>query len=75
MVLASNVSLETGYARELLLEWGASESNTLILTDRGPPNSLARKLYYEWDRTCQPDNDPVKPAVKLDLTMNLLVSN
>ncbi|CAG8594526.1 4063_t:CDS:2, partial [Diversispora eburnea] len=50
VVLASNVSLETGFARELLLEWGTSESNALILTDRGPPNSLARKLYYEWDK-------------------------
>ncbi|CAJ0761898.1 9027_t:CDS:2 [Entrophospora sp. SA101] len=24
--------------------------NDIILTDRGPPNSLARKLYHEWDR-------------------------
>ncbi|CAG8667410.1 18459_t:CDS:10 [Dentiscutata erythropus] len=73
VVLASNSSLDTGYARDLLLEWGTSESNALILTDRGPPNSLARKVYNEWNRLSQSNDGPVKPPVNLDLTMDLLI--
>ncbi|CAG8500288.1 3142_t:CDS:2 [Acaulospora colombiana] len=73
VVLASNLSLETGYARDLLLEWGTSESNALILTDRGPPNSLARRLYYEWDNLSVSSNNPIKPVVGLNITMNLLI--
>ena len=34
----------------MLLEWGTSKLNNVILVDRGPPNSLARRLYNEWIR-------------------------
>ncbi|CAJ0748389.1 1217_t:CDS:2, partial [Entrophospora sp. SA101] len=53
VVLASNVSLETGFSCEFLFEISKSHINTLILTDHGPPNSLARTLYYEWDCNSQ----------------------
>jgi hypothetical protein len=49
VVLASNVSLETGFTRELFLEWAGHSDNALVLTDRGPPQSLARRLYEAWD--------------------------
>ncbi|CAJ0632809.1 909_t:CDS:2 [Entrophospora sp. SA101] len=74
VVLASNVSLETGFSREFLFEISKSDINALILTDRGPPNSLARKLYHEWDRKSQTSQGVVKPAAALDLTINLMIN-
>ncbi|CAG8545924.1 6099_t:CDS:10, partial [Ambispora leptoticha] len=87
VVLASNVSLETGYARELFLEWGTDKRNVLILTDRGPPNSLARYLYMNWEElassqpavdtlasAAQQSQQPViKPAVYFNKTMNFVI--
>lgn len=75
VVIASNVSLESGYARDLFLEWGTSPENAVILTDRGPPYSLARELYYEWVNKSEEDNanSPVKPAIALDLIKSLEV--
>ncbi|CAG8535872.1 10008_t:CDS:10 [Ambispora gerdemannii] len=66
VVLASNVSLETGYARELFLEWGTDKRNVLILTDRGPPNSLARYLYTNWEESTssQPAVDTLASAAQ-----------
>ncbi|GBC00830.1 hypothetical protein RclHR1_03990007 [Rhizophagus clarus] len=73
VVIASNVSLDSGYARDLFLEWGTSPENAVILTDRGPPYSLARKLYCEWVDRSEEDNtnSPVKPPITLDLIMSL----
>ncbi|KAI9317887.1 beta-lactamase-like protein [Dichotomocladium elegans] len=56
VVIASNNSLETGFARDLFLRWmGQKEHdptlNTLILTDRSESGSLARRLYNEWNET------------------------
>ncbi|CAI2180410.1 19114_t:CDS:2 [Funneliformis geosporum] len=69
VVIASNVSLETGYARDLFLEWGTSPDNAVILTDRGPPYSLARKLYYEWEKRSDEDTNnsgPIRKKVPLE---------
>ncbi|KAI8987524.1 beta-lactamase-like protein [Mycotypha africana] len=61
VVIASNCSLETGFARDLFIRWMTlptdtqqpsseyNEHNTLILTDRSTPNALARKLFREWN--------------------------
>ncbi|KAG0085428.1 cleavage and polyadenylation specificity factor subunit 2 [Podila epicladia] len=50
VVLASNLSMETGFAREvfLKLDWSQNPRNTLILTERALPGELARYLYDEW---------------------------
>ncbi|KFH70570.1 hypothetical protein MVEG_03420 [Podila verticillata NRRL 6337] len=50
VVLASNLSMETGFAREvfLKLDWSQNPRNTLILTERALPGELARFLYDEW---------------------------
>ncbi|KAG9288727.1 hypothetical protein G9A89_004346 [Geosiphon pyriformis] len=88
VVLASNLSLETGYARDLLLEWCTIKKNIIILTDRGPPNSLAKHLYTKWEEISSEvvaslnDVDPpsqpqqsviVKPAINLNMTIKLLI--
>ncbi|KAG0291115.1 cleavage and polyadenylation specificity factor subunit 2 [Linnemannia gamsii] len=50
VVLASNISMETGFAREVFLkmDWSNNPQNTLILTERALPGELARYLYDEW---------------------------
>ncbi|KAG0256248.1 cleavage and polyadenylation specificity factor subunit 2 [Actinomortierella ambigua] len=50
VVLASNLSMETGFAREvfLKLDWAKQPRNTLILTERALPGELARFLYDRW---------------------------
>ncbi|KAG0280873.1 cleavage and polyadenylation specificity factor subunit 2 [Linnemannia exigua] len=50
VVLASNLSMETGFAREVFLKmnWSDNPKNTLILTERALPGELARYLYDEW---------------------------
>lgn len=81
VVIASNDSLETGFSRELFVRWMAMEhKNTLILTDRSGPNTLARRLYNDWDtQTMDPvvQNNrtklPVKPAIDYETTMDLKV--
>ncbi|KAF9577847.1 cleavage and polyadenylation specificity factor subunit 2, partial [Lunasporangiospora selenospora] len=59
VVLASNLSMECGFAREVFLNmedgqggqsapWSQNPKNTLILTERALPGELARYLYDEW---------------------------
>ncbi|KAF9958865.1 cleavage and polyadenylation specificity factor subunit 2 [Mortierella alpina] len=50
VVLASNLSMETGFARDVFLkmDWSQNPRNTLILTERALPGELARYLYDEW---------------------------
>lgn len=44
VILATTSSLETGFARELLVKYSSDPNNTIILTERGTTNSLSRKL-------------------------------
>ncbi|KAI7899636.1 beta-lactamase-like protein [Cokeromyces recurvatus] len=90
VVIASNYSLETGFARELFIRWMTMPSdqhninNTLILTDRAGPGSLARRLYDDWNKqTDAMDIDtvtahnrtklPVKPVINYESTMDLTI--
>ncbi|KAF1798785.1 beta-lactamase-like protein [Mucor lusitanicus] len=90
VVIASNYSLETGFARELFVRWMTTETtqhnknNTLILTDRSGPGSLARRLYDDWDaqtNTIEMDvvvahnrtKLPVKPAIAYEKSLDLTV--
>ncbi|KAI7888717.1 beta-lactamase-like protein [Mucor mucedo] len=81
VVIASNDSLETGFSRELFVKWMAMEDkNTLILTDRSGPDTLARRLYNDWDaQTGDPQvpvnstKVPVKSAIEYETTMDLKV--
>ncbi|KAI9487623.1 MAG: beta-lactamase-like protein [Benjaminiella poitrasii] len=99
VVIASNYSLETGFARELFIRWMAmpadkeneergdlnhNKNNTLILTDRAGPGSLARRLYDDWNEhtdTIETDvvmtNNrsrlPVKPAIDYEMSMDLTI--
>ena len=45
VVLATFGSLEGGFSRELFSEWSEDEGNLVLLTEKGPPNTLCRTLY------------------------------
>lgn len=46
VVLASTSDMETGFSRELFLEWCADPRNTIVLTQRAQRRSLADKLTH-----------------------------
>ncbi|KAL1923357.1 uncharacterized protein VTP21DRAFT_8337 [Calcarisporiella thermophila] len=72
VVLASNLSLDTGYARNLLAEWSADPRNILILTNRGPPDSLARHLFHAWEEASMAtDAQVINSAVPLNTQVQI----
>lgn len=44
MVLASTPDMECGFSRELFLQWCGNSQNSIILTSRTSPGTLARDL-------------------------------
>ncbi|CAH0550597.1 unnamed protein product [Brassicogethes aeneus] len=44
VVLASSADMESGYSRELFLQWCSNPNNSLIITSRTSPGTLAREL-------------------------------
>jgi len=56
VVLASMPDMECGFARELFLQWCTNPKNSVILTSRSSPGTLARQLIAH-----QGDRDRVIP--------------
>ncbi|KAI1316869.1 cleavage and polyadenylation specificity factor subunit 2 [Mortierella claussenii] len=77
VVLASNLSMETGFAREVFLkmdQWCQNPRNTLILTERALPGELARYLYDEWKQGVgELQSKEVGSEVQLDNVLRLKV--
>ncbi|KAG9319398.1 hypothetical protein KVV02_004086 [Mortierella alpina] len=76
VVLASNLSMETGFARDVFLkmDWSQNPRNTLILTERALPGELARYLYDEWRLGVgELSNKEVGDEVQLDSVLRLKV--
>lgn len=89
VVIASNTSLETGFARDLFLRWmghgdesADNTKNTLILTDRSSPGSLARQLYDEWNTRTnalipeeqqRSQREPIKPSIDYHASLHMTV--
>ncbi len=44
VVLASQPDLECGFARDLFIQWVENDKNSIILTTRTCPGTLAREL-------------------------------
>ncbi|KAL1512753.1 hypothetical protein ABEB36_002291 [Hypothenemus hampei] len=44
VVLASSADLEMGFSRELFLQWSSNPNNSIIITTRTSPGTLARDL-------------------------------
>ncbi|ODN01603.1 putative cleavage and polyadenylation specificity factor subunit 2 [Orchesella cincta] len=47
VVVTSSADLESGFARELFLQWCQSSNNSVILTNRTSPGTLARRLIED----------------------------
>ncbi|XP_041968998.1 probable cleavage and polyadenylation specificity factor subunit 2 [Aricia agestis] len=45
VVLASFPDLETGYARDLFIQWAPNPQNSIVITSKTSPGTLARDLY------------------------------
>ncbi|ORZ22739.1 beta-lactamase-like protein [Lobosporangium transversale] len=77
VILASNLSMETGFSREVFLKmdkWSENPKNTLILTERALPGELARYLYDEWKQGVgELENKEVGSEVQLDSVLRLQV--
>ncbi|KAF9398389.1 cleavage and polyadenylation specificity factor subunit 2 [Mortierella sp. AD011] len=74
VVLASNLSMESGFAREvfLRLEWSKDPNNVLILTERALPGEMARYLYDEWKQGVgELESKEVGCEVQLDQILRL----
>merc|ERR1719167_1985441 len=56
VVLASMPDMECGFARDLFLQWCSNPKNSVILTSRSSPGTLARQLIAH-----QGDRDRVIP--------------
>ncbi|RKP25933.1 beta-lactamase-like protein, partial [Syncephalis pseudoplumigaleata] len=70
VVLATCASMTTGYSRELWLEWAQQPTNTVILTERGDPHSIARQLHDTWiAHYASVKANTVHPATPLDLAV------
>ncbi|XP_063705620.1 probable cleavage and polyadenylation specificity factor subunit 2 [Culicoides brevitarsis] len=44
VVLASSADMESGYSRELFVQWASGANNSIIITSRTSPGTLARDL-------------------------------
>lgn len=44
VVLASSPDMESGFSRELFVQWAGSPNNSIIITSRTSPGTLARDL-------------------------------
>ncbi|XP_053658956.1 probable cleavage and polyadenylation specificity factor subunit 2 [Anopheles marshallii] len=44
VVLASSSDMESGFSRELFIQWAPNASNSIIITSRSSPGTLARDL-------------------------------
>lgn len=88
VVLASNQTLETGFGRDLFLRWMRQNQtetdavNTLILTDRAAPGTLAAHLYNEWysrNRTDEAaavagtDRPEVRPPIEYETQIHTVI--
>lgn len=74
-VLASLSSLDCGYSFKLFREWAEDAKNTIILPDRGPEGSLARKLFDDWKSKAPEgsDDEALRSPVSLGLNLSLMV--
>ncbi|KAJ3333899.1 cleavage and polyadenylation specificity factor subunit 2, partial [Blyttiomyces sp. JEL0837] len=71
VVLASLSSMNSGFSRQLLFDWCSKSENTVIIPDRGPPESLTRKVYDEWSAMKEKTQSPL-PNLEMTLVFEYL---
>ncbi|XP_065323407.1 cleavage and polyadenylation specificity factor subunit 2-like isoform X2 [Gordionus sp. m RMFG-2023] len=66
VVLASSPALDSGFSRDLFLEWCGNSKNSVILTVRTTPGTLARTLIDDHTGSIKTITLEVKKRVKLE---------
>lgn len=74
VVLATVPSLESGFSQDLFLDWCSNPDRVVLLTNKGPPGSLARRLYDEWNaRVDDAEDVSATGLLQMDLKIPLRV--
>ena len=70
LVLASSVTMQIGFSREIFVRWCQNQNNTVILTDRPEPNTLYATVYEYASKNSQTkENSQAKESLKLSLSL------
>jgi cleavage and polyadenylation specificity factor subunit 2 len=64
VVLASTPDMECGFSRELFLQWSSNPHNSIIITNRTSPGTLARQLIENGGKV--PLNLEIRRRVRLE---------
>lgn len=64
VVLASTPDMECGFSRELFLQWSSNPQNSIIITNRTSPGTLARQLIENGGKL--PLNLEIRRRVRLE---------
>ncbi|TPX34148.1 hypothetical protein SmJEL517_g03138 [Synchytrium microbalum] len=72
IVLASMPGMDAGFSKSLFVEWATVSKNLIIITDRGYPRSMTRRLYKMWDSTGSQNETGAIRVLNAD--MNLKIS-
>lgn len=75
VVLASMKSLETGYARDMFINWAKDSNNLIIFPTKCQPNTLSEKIYNLWLDVVKDMPNDIKPAANINIDMELEVYN
>ncbi|KAJ1548161.1 cleavage and polyadenylation specificity factor subunit 2, partial [Nowakowskiella sp. JEL0078] len=67
VVLASLPSLDSGFSKELMLQWGSQPNSLILLPDRGNSGSTTRRFYDMW-KNLTPAEESGKIGSPIDLT-------
>lgn len=73
VVLASSVSMEMGFARELFAKWSQDSRSAVILVDRPEPNTLYSKLYHHYKRDTEATGTVQRRETLEPLSLKLVV--
>lgn len=70
VVLASSLSMEMGFARQLFAKWAPDPRNAIMLVDRPEPGTLYATLYDYWVRVATDESSDVS-ARNEPLSLNI----
>lgn len=73
VVLASSVSMEMGFARQLFAKWSQDSRSAVILVDRPEPNTLYSKLYHHYKPNTEATGTVQGREYVKPLSLNLVV--
>lgn len=70
LILAAPASLSHGPSRALFAEFASVPGNAILLTGRGPENTLGRELFDRWNDAQRPDDKWDKGKIGNNIMMD-----